>query len=176
MSESFTIRSSACPIFSRVITCATGVRSNVSSKALKSSGTASSVGSFKDEPAGVVRGAGDMGGGAGVANDEVTFPRSTSSSTRSSFLNCKVFPAPGVVQKESSCGSDTAGRPGSGEFAGLSWTGLGMERLFCRANFWTESTTTESHGFKKTHPLPELTNPSLEVLDPPLLLGHQRFR
>lgn len=145
---SFTTRSPACPVFSRAITCAPGVRSNVSSKVLKSSGTASSVGpsSSIGEPAGAVRGAGDLRGGAGVENDEVTFPRSTSSSTRSSFLNCRVFPAPGVVQNESSCGSDTAGRVGLGEFVGLSSTGTGTERLFCRANFWTQS-ITKSHGF-----------------------------
>jgi hypothetical protein len=138
MGGSFTIRSSACPVLSRVITCAPGVRSKVSSKVLKSSGTASSVGpsSSKGEPAGAVRGAEDLRGGAGVENDEVTFPRSTSSLTRSSFLNCSVFPAPGVVQNESSCGSDTEGRAGAGEFAGLPSTGMGIERLFCRANFW----------------------------------------
>jgi len=138
-SGSLTIRSLACPVSSRVITCAPGVRSNVSSKVLKSSGTASSIGpsSSIGEPAGAVRGSEDWRGGAGVENDEVTFPRSTSSSTRSSFLNCRVFPAPGVVQNESSCGSDTAGRAGSGELAGFSSAGMGMERLFCRANFWT---------------------------------------
>lgn len=138
-------------MFSRVITCAPGVRSNVSSKVLKSSGTASSVGpsSSKGEHAGVVRVAEDLRGGAGVENDEVTFPRSTSSSTRSSFLNCRVFPAPGVVQNESSCGSDTAGRAGSGEFAGLSSTGTGTERLFCRADFCTWSTTNKvARGLK----------------------------